>query len=83
MSKKGVWETLERESPLHLNGYKDNEYLVIRAMYNKVDKKKYIDIRIFEVQNGVARKTDKGVYLPIEIWDQVKQCLNEVTRRIK
>jgi hypothetical protein len=83
LSKKGVWEILERESPLHLQGYKDNEYLVVRVMYNKVDKKKYMDVRIFEVTNGKLVKTDKGVYLPIQIWDQVKQCLNEIVRRIK
>lgn len=83
MSRKSVWESLERETPLHLQSYKDNEYLVVRIMYNKVDKKKYYDVRIFELINGILKKTDRGVYLPIVIWDQVKQCLNEITRRIQ
>jgi hypothetical protein len=83
LSKKGLWEVLERESPLHLESYKDNEYLVVRVMYNKVDRKKYMDVRIFEMTNGKLVKTDKGVYLPIQIWDNVKQCLNEIARRIK
>lgn len=82
-SKKGVWELLERNSPLHLEGYKDNEYVVVRVLYNKVDKKKYADIRIFEVKDGIAKKTNKGVYLPLSKWEEVKQCLNEITRRIK
>lgn len=83
LSKTTVWEILERESPLHTQSYKGNEYLVVRVMYNKVDKKKYVDIRIFEMNNGVLKKTDKGVYLPIAIWGEVKQCLNEIVRRIK
>jgi hypothetical protein len=83
LSKKGLWEVLERESPLHLESYKDNEYLVVRVMYNKVDRKKYMDVHIFEMTNGKLVKTDKGVYLPIQIWDNVKQCLNEIARRIK
>ena len=82
LSRIDVWETLERESPLHLEGYKDNEYLVVRLMYNKVDKKKYYDVRIFELYGGKMRKTNKGVYLPIDIWEKVKQCLNQITRRI-
>lgn len=68
---------------MHTQSYTGNEYLVVRVMYNKVDKKKYLDIRIFEMGNGVLKKTDKGVYLPIQMWDEVKQCLNEIHRRIK
>lgn len=82
-SKLSVWETLERESPMHLDGFRGNEYIVVRLMYNKIDKKKYYDVRIFEVQNGILKKTDRGIYLPIHVWNEVKQCLNELARRTK
>jgi len=83
MSKKTVWELIERSTPLHLEGYRDNEFLIIRVLYNKVDKKKYVDIRIYEINNGIPKKTDKGTYFPLKLWENLKQCLNEITRRIK
>lgn len=83
LSKKSVWETLERVSPLHLNTHKGNEYLVIRVLYNKVDRKYYFDVRIFELQNGKLKKTDKGVFLPIENWSQAKEILNAFERKYR
>lgn len=83
LSRIDVWEVLERELPLHLEGYKDNEYLVIRLLYNKVDKKKYIDIRVFSMSNGKLKKTNKGIYLPIPVWKSLKGILNYLYERNK
>lgn len=74
---------MERVSPLHLNTHKGNEYLVIRVLYNKVDRKYYFDVRIFELQNGKLKKTDKGVFLPIENWSQAKEILNAFERKYR
>ena len=52
-------------------------------MYNKVDKKNYLDIRIFEMQNGKLCKTDKGAYFPTSAAKEVKQCLDDLIRRMK
>lgn len=74
---------IERQPPIHLDSYKDNEYLVVRLLYNKVDKKNYIDTRIFELVSGKLRKTEHGLALPIKNWEEIKQRLNEITRRIR
>lgn len=80
-TRKTVWELLERSSPRKLNSYRGNEFIVVRILFNKVDKKYYVDLRIFELIGQKMKATTKGVSLPVENWGDIKQCLNQMQRK--
>lgn len=73
-----VWELRERVVPRLLNSYEENEWLVARVLYNKIDKKDYIDLRIFkkvlrdESKEGENQykmvRTNRGILLPVSVW---------------
>lgn len=65
-----VWELKERSVPTLIKTYKGEEWLVTRILFNNIDKRDYIDIRIFERQNNNFKKTERGICLPLSVADK-------------
>lgn len=70
-SKKTVWELVERLAPIYSRSYEGNEWIIVRVIYNKVERKKYIDVRIYKKVENNFEKTDKGIYVSVENWDKL------------
>lgn len=84
-----VWELLERVIPKQSRNLRDNEWIVIRILRNKVEDRKYLDIRIFRVEaeefNGVKKeklkKTSKGKLLPLNEWKKYLPTIIKLVRK--
>lgn len=68
-SKKTVWELLERVAPIPLKN-KEDEWIVMRILFNKVERKHYLDLRVFKRVEGKFVKTGKGIHLPVGEWSK-------------
>jgi hypothetical protein len=84
-----VWELLERVIPIQGRNKKDDEWIVIRILRNKVEDRKYLDIRIFRKEaeefNGVKKeklkKTSKGKLLPLNEWRKYLPTIIKLVRK--
>ena len=84
-----VWELLERVIPKQGRNLRDNEWIVIRILRNKVEDRKYLDIRVFRVEseefNGVKKeklkKTSKGKLLPLNEWKKYLPTIIKLVRK--
>jgi hypothetical protein len=84
-----VWELLERVIPIQGRNKRDDEWIVIRILRNKVEDRKYLDIRIFRKEaeefNGVKKerlkKTSKGKLLPLNDWKKYLPTIIKLVRK--
>lgn len=84
-----VWELLERVIPIQGKNKRDDEWVVIRILRNKVENRKYLDIRIFRKEaeefNGVKKeklkKTSKGKLLPLNEWKKYLPTIIKLVRK--
>jgi hypothetical protein len=84
-----VWELLERVIPIQSRNKRDDEWIVIRILRNKVEDRKYLDIRIFKKEaeefNGVKKeklkKTSKGKLLPLNEWKKYLPTIIKLVRK--
>ena len=84
-----VWELLERVIPIQGKNKRDDEWIVIRILRNKVEDRKYLDIRIFRKEaeefNGVKKeklkKTSKGKLLPLNEWKKYLPTIVKLVRK--
>lgn len=84
-----VWELLERVIPIQGKNKRDDEWIVIRILRNKVEDRKYLDIRIFRKEaeefNGVKKeklkKTSKGKLLPLNEWRKYLPTIIKLVRK--
>ena len=84
-----VWELLERVIPIQGKNKRDDEWIVIRILINKVEDRKYLDIRVFRKEaeefNGVKKeklkKTSKGKLLPLNEWKKYLPTIIKLVRK--
>ncbi len=84
-----VWELLERVIPIQGKNKRDDEWVVIRILRNKVEDRKYLDIRVFRKEaeefNGVKKeklkKTSKGKLLPLNEWRKYLPTIIKLVRK--
>lgn len=84
-----VWELLERVIPIQGKNKRDDEWVVIRILRNKVEDRKYLDIRVFRKEaeefNGVKKerlkKTSKGKLLPLNEWKKYLPTIIKLVRK--
>lgn len=84
-----VWELLERVIPIQGKNKRDDEWIVIRILRNKVENRKYLDIRVFRKEaeefNGVKKeklkKTSKGKLLPLNEWKKYLPTIIKLVRK--
>ena len=89
LEKEGIWELLERVIPIQGKNKRDDEWIIIRVLYNKVEDRKYLDIRIFkkiaEEFNGVKtekfKRTSKGTLLPLNEWKKYLPTIIKLMRK--
>ena len=84
-----VWELLERVIPIQGKNKRDDEWVVIRILRNKVEDRKYLDIRVFRKEaeefNGVKKeklkKSSKGKLLPLNEWKKYLPTIIKLVRK--
>lgn len=84
-----IWELLERVIPIQGKNKRDDEWIVIRILRNKVEDRKYLDIRVFRKEaeefNGVKKeklkKTSKGKLLPLNEWKKYLPTIIKLVRK--
>lgn len=87
-SRRDVWEVRERLPPLPLTTEDGNEFLMIRILFNKVNRKFYLDIRTFtkeviekdEQAVESFKITEKGNNFDLDTW---ASCLPKAAKLIR
>lgn len=87
--EKTVWELLERAIPIQGKNKRDDEWTIIRVLRNKVEDRKYLDVRVFKKEaeefNGVKRekfkRTSKGTLLSLSEWKKHLPTIIKLVRK--